>query len=105
MNASSPEPAQSSTPPWRYLVLDRSDPSDPHWAIAVVQSGADVLPAELGPGEDIPLELIVADRPQRPYERWQQVTSWVRLRLGNPRIALTPASTLVWHLSEDGRPR
>ena len=32
--------------PWRLLVLDRTDPADPLWIVALVDSAADVRPAD-----------------------------------------------------------
>lgn len=73
--------------PWRVLVLDRSDASDPRWLLATITLSSDVLPASL-------------DRIGR-YEDWPEVTQWVRERLGYDAQLNPMPHAMAWHV--DGK--
>lgn len=79
--------------PWRYLLLDTSDPDDPKWVLLMVSAAeTDVRPAVLGPDGS--------------YRDWSWTARWVRAILGRPHVALTPIPrALAWHVDEQGRPR
>jgi hypothetical protein len=78
-----PTPRAGATP-WRVLVLDRSDESDPRWLLATVSLSSDVLPAELDGNR---------------YTGWGEVCEWVRGRLGG-QVSLVPVTAIVWRVDE-----
>jgi hypothetical protein len=69
--------------PWRVLVLDRSDRSDPKWVLATVADPADVRPA--GGADEAPDEV---------------TTAWVRARNGDaPELTALPRA-LCWRVDD-----
>lgn len=70
------------TGPWRVLVLDASG-DDPKWLIATVTEPEDVRPALIQDGR---------------YHEWDNVTTWVRRRVG--RVRMVPSSAIVWRIEE-----
>jgi hypothetical protein len=83
-DARTPEPDGTSGP-WRILVLDTSDRSDPKWIMATVAVPADVRPA-------------VIEETGR-YCDWQEVREWVREQVGRP-VSLRPIGAIAWLIDE-----